>query len=226
MYRCGCANEIHESSGVLQSVSKCAKHLRAMRDPSALGREYYEELGTIADKKLKELPHVAQLVDALGELPRARKATPTPWALEIGCGTSPYADAIKKNGYVYWGIDSSKWVSGWMLETYKVHVHTGDFETAKFSHRSYDLILCAHAFEHMLLAPSAIHKAASLLVPGGQLWVIVPDDSDPLNADHLWFFTEATLRATIERAGLVVDRLVSRKHIERENFIYARASKC
>jgi hypothetical protein len=53
----------------------------------------------------------------------------------------------------------------------------------------------------------------------------VPDDSDPVNPDHLWHFDERTLRGCVEAAGLVVERLVVRKYIERENFLYVRARK-
>ena len=70
-----------------------------------------------------------------------------------------------------------------------------------------------------------IRKMAAYLDHGGELWIIVPDDSDPVNPDHLWFFTEATLRSTIEAAGLEVVRMAKRKYIERENFIYCRARK-
>ena len=66
---------------------------------------------------------------------------------------------------------------------------------------------------------------ANMLVPGGYLWLLVPDDTDSVNPDHAWFFDQTTLRTAVERTGLVVDRIVSRKIVEREKFLYLRARK-
>lgn len=79
--------------------------------------------------------------------------------------------------------------------------------------------------EHLDDAPAAIAGLAGMLTPGGELWIVIPDDSDPCNPDHVWFFAEASLRRAVELAGLVVARMRSFRRIAREEFIYCRAVK-
>jgi 2-polyprenyl-3-methyl-5-hydroxy-6-metoxy-1,4-benzoquinol methylase len=229
VYPCGCVNAPHAPSGVLRSVEKCNKHKARQRRPETLERAYYEELGLLKG----ETPHVAQLVEALGVLPRAR---PDSHALEIGCGASPYVGALVeagyRPGYNYAGIDPSRWAAQWMQETYGLPVLAAPVESwweTDFGRETirphWDLILAAHVIEHLADAPLALHKLAERLSPNGELWLVVPDDSDPRNPDHLWFFDLTTLRLCLESAGLVVERMAVRKYVKYENFIYCRARK-
>jgi SAM-dependent methyltransferase len=218
-YVCGCWNEIHEPSGVLRSLSKCAKHEAGRREVGALGREYYAELGTI-DRV--DLPHVIQLTEALGPIP---KAFGRQNATEIGCGASPYAGAIKAAGYDYLGIDPSQWATTYTRETHGVRARTATIEDSLLDVPIEQFILAAHVLEHLADAPGIIIALARMLKPGGELWIIVPDDSDPINSDHIFFFNQDTLRGCVEAAGLEVRRLTMRKYIPRENFIYCRARK-
>ncbi len=224
IHPCGCQNEVHTASGVLRSISKCSRH--QPRDPATLDQAYYTELGLLtADGRPAETQHVAELEEALGALPEAE--TPALMALEIGCGASPYVRAILEAGYFYIGLEPSLWAADWMRETYStvtLHCRSEDIGSTLFEGQ-FTLILAAHCLEHMADAPAAIGRCADWLVPGGELWIVVPDDSDPCNPDHLWYFREDTLRACIEAAGLVVERLVMRKHVKHENFLYARARK-
>lgn len=221
-YRCGCVNEVVTPPGAMRCVSKCKRHSAAQRDPTTLDEAYYRELGALdADAPQR---YVAELTDALGELPEVVDGTP---ALEIGCGFSPYCSAIMGAGYAYFGIDPSPWVVKAMREAFGVDVFqdTFDDKAVLIAPDGIPLILAAHCFEHMADAPAAILKAASLLAPRGELWVVIPDDSDPLNSDHLWFFSPTSLRACVEAAGLRVERFAVRQRVEHEKFLYLRAVK-
>jgi len=219
---CGCVNEVHEPSGILHSVSKCAFHLGYARDPATLDEAYYTELAQLdGSGEFLNSAHLAELLEALGPLPVPNGSDA---ALEIGCGVSPYVAAIEEAGWFYWGIDSSPWAAGWTGDHWNVLTRAWSFEQLPRDYR-FGLVLCCHALEHMIDAPAALEKMAEVLVPGGHLWLLVPDDSDPVNPDHWWHFTEATLRAGVEKTGLTVDRLVSRSIVPRENFLYMRARK-
>jgi SAM-dependent methyltransferase len=221
-YACACANEVDRASGVLRRVEWCPKHQAMRRDPATLGEAYYRELGVIdAAGRLRATAHVAELEEALGPLP---PATPPVDALEVGCGASPYVDAVRAAGYAYFGLDPAPWVRPWMARRWGAWCDTMRLEDVRAFH-AYALVLCAHAFEHMDDAPAAIRHCARLLAPGGELWLVVPDDSDPVNPDHIYFFTPDTLRACLEAAGLAVERIVTRRHVPHENFLYARARK-
>jgi SAM-dependent methyltransferase len=190
------------------------------RDPATLDEAYYRENGALDDDAPAR--YVGQLVEALGELPRA---SPYRTALEVGCGASPYVGAIRAAGYEYLGVDPSPWAKYWMVLEWDARVRTAGLAGVDFGELRPSLILAAHVLEHLDDAPAAIVKCADLLTPGGELWVIVPDDSDLCNPDHLFFFDQNTLTYCIEAAGLVVERFAVRRYIERERFLYVRARK-
>lgn len=227
LYPCGCINFVRPD-GLMKSSEKCPAHRREARDPATLDAAYYRQFGVIDEAcRPRPTPHVAEMVEALGEFPPAPPSGPRAVALEVGGGPSPYVGAIRAAGYAYAAIEPSAWAARWMQDYHRAPTLEARFEDVEpeWFRRPYALILAAHSIEHMTDAPGAIRKAAGLLAPGGELWVVVPDDSDPLNADHLWFFAPATLRACLESAGLVVERLVARRRVPHELFLYARARR-
>jgi SAM-dependent methyltransferase len=221
-YRCGCINEVHKPSGILHSISKCRAHQRQARDPATWGRGHYASFGLLTDDdRLAETAHAAELIEALGPLPIALGNGE---ALEIGCGVSPYVGAIRDAGWGYIGVDLSQWAADWMWCNLFAYVVMTSWELCHGSSR-YGLILSAHALEHMQDAPAALQKMADALLTGGQLWLVVPDDEDPINPDHLWMFTPQTLRSAVEAVGLTVERLETHRRVKHENFLYCRAVK-
>lgn len=165
--------------------------------------------------------HLQELADTLGPFPAAFGSRS---ALEIGCGASPYTGALKAAGWSYLGIDASRWAATWTSVKWDVPIITMDWDewipTAQHA-----LILAVHVLEHLKDAPAGLAKMVQSLEPHGELWLIVPDDGDPVNADHLWFWTPEALRRTVERSGLDVVGFDVRQIIERERFIYLRARK-
>jgi SAM-dependent methyltransferase len=226
-YACGCVNERHEPTGALRSVSKCPGHTRAYQSPETLGEAYYAEFGLLKNGVFQPTNHVVELTEALGDIPAPDRNGDV---LEVGCGVSPYAGVLIERGWHYIGIDPSKWACDWMYRIYDVDMIEVRFENlaANDFHlidTHFGLILAAHSLEHMDDAPGAIARCAELLAPGGELWLVVPDDTDPVNPDHVWFWSFPSLTRAIQQAGLVVDLMTSRKLIERESFLYCRASK-
>jgi SAM-dependent methyltransferase len=232
-YPCGCVLARMPPFGVLRSVCKCRTHRAGARDPAGLDGAYYAELGVI-DAEGRQLPtaHVAELTEALGPLPGGHGRFPgredlPGIAVEIGCGASPYCRAILDAGWFYIGVERSRWAVEFMRTICPLPhggIHEGPFEEMEEQPHS-GLILAAHVLEHMDDAPGAIDKCARILAPGGELWVVVPDDSDPFNPDHLWLFTPETLAACLAGAGLTVEALEVRRYVAHERFIYMRARK-
>lgn len=212
---CSCVLEEHVS-GARVSIRKCKKHTKQMREPVSLGEAYYRELGVLA----KSTPHLRELEETLGpfEPPITNRS-----ALEIGCGISPYAKAIGQAGWTYFGLDLSKWA----VEQMRRQGHNAiwdNWEEMGVAFR-FGMALCAHSLEHMKNAYHALVKIQACLTPGGALYLVIPDDSDLTNADHLWFFSQDSLAKCIEEAGLKTEVMTMRKRIERENFLYVRARK-
>lgn len=220
---CGCLVIRDPDWQVLRAVEKCEFH-RAWLRSQPCGQAYYEQLHCFdADGTPRCTSYVEQLQEAVGAFPLAAAGAR---AIEIGCGVSMYAGAILAAGYTYQAWEPDVWAATWTRQHYKVPVTTLPFETAPPGDVGrFQLVLCAHAVEHMPHAPRALRELGNLLRPGGVLYIVVPDDTDLCNPDHHWFFSAETLQRTIERVGLKVDRLETRKYIDRENFLYCLAHK-
>lgn len=224
IYPCGCRNELHEPTGALRNVHRCQQHARDAQVPETLGEHYYAHFGLLDRGMLQPTAHVPELVEALGDVPAPGDNKDV---LEIGCGVSPYAAMLIGRGWNYTGIDPSRWACGWMRRMYSVDMIPVRFDAVDPPelHGPYGMILSTHALEHMDDAPRALARCAELLAPGGQLWLVVPDGTDKVNPDHNWFFSQDSLWFAVESTGLTVETITIRRYVQRENFLYLRASK-
>lgn len=220
-YPCGCVNRVDPSWGVLKNVLKCQGH---QAEGGQVGRAHFEDMGAIVDGIPRCQHYVDELLDALPQLATLR-AEFTGWALEIGCGASMYASWLLGRGFQYTGLDLDEWGTRWTGSTFCVPTIHSSFEDAKLPEKNWEVILAAHCLEHFQDAPAALNKMFKLLVNGGELILLLPDDSDPVNPDHLWFFSAADIRRVLETLGFSDVVVEVRKHIERENFLYVNAKK-
>lgn len=219
---CGCELEIDDRCGALHSILKCDKHKSKQREITGLDAAYYGELGAIDDNAIP--PHIREFEDAFGKLDAAGGKD----ALEIGAGASRYVPMILDAGYSsYNAIEPSAWACEWLKNKYPKNVWTFQmaWEDYVTDPLRYDMILSAHSLERMIDAPSALQKMADHLNPGGRLFIVIPDDSDLTNPDHLWFFNKNTLDHAMELAGLTVEIMKVRKIVAHENFIFCMARK-
>lgn len=222
IYPCGCEFIPDDRTGAMHRKKRCPGHQKAYRDPSKLEAGYYSELASLdAANMLANSCRVTEMVDAIGPFPQPSGVVR---CLEIGCGTSSYVGTLRMAGWQYVGMDISGWAVHWNSVYWTAHGIHADWE--QWSARwNFGLILCAHALEHMKDAPIAVKQMCDYLDHGGHTIILVPDDRDPVNPDHLWNFTDETLRRTIEFAGLEVLKLERRSVVEREDFLYAIARR-
>lgn len=225
--KCGCVVATDPASGVTRSYEKCPNHVEARRTQPT-GERYYRSLGVLDVRGGVRSDHYEQeLLDGITELPGP--ISPYPRALEVGGGLSPYVPMLTKAGYSYTLIEPDVWAAEETIRRFGGRHHVGLLEDVVTADSRmigvFDLVLCCHALEHMADAPKAVLTLRDLLVPGGHLVVIVPDDSDLTNPDHLWFFTPESLYSVLTAAGLEVKTVQVRKVVERENFIYVVAGK-
>jgi SAM-dependent methyltransferase len=211
----------HEPTGARYSVRKCEEHRAQQHAAEAIDETYYANFGLVRAGRLIPTAHVQEMGEALGffEPPTGSRV-----ALEIGCGVSPYVPALVAAGWRYLGLDESPWacrftweVHGWpcVCESWESYQPAGPF----------GLILSAHCLEHVQDAPLALAKMAQSLEPGGLLYLLVPDDEQPLNPDHRWFFREESMAAMVANAGFAVEATVRRRYSSIEDFLYCRARK-
>lgn len=214
--RCDCVVVLDKATMVLKCLSKCRFHVQELLREMRSEEEHYASLGALDHPEV----YIQEFEECFGQLPKGQNP-----ALEIGAGTSPYIRMFQDAGYAYTAIESSPFAAKWLRNAVgDMAVTEGDWEKLPSQNR-YSVIFAPHVIEHMNHAPSAIKKMAGDLIPGGLLYIIVPNDEDLCNPDHWWFFNTESLRVTVEAAGLRVDIMTSRRRVKHEEFIYCKAVK-
>lgn len=151
-------------------------------------------------------------------------------SLEIGCGDGDRMLTFGPHTGACTGVEPDpRALSVAMERGLDVHPGTAEALPDAVTGTEYDLIVFVHVLEHTLDPLLALRNAADLLAPGGFLSCEVPNNECTgmqrmgqawrwLDAPrHLNFFTEASLRACAEAAGLVVEQVLYRGYTRQFN---------
>lgn len=224
VYECGCVNKVDREWRILRRLFTCNTHKEA---GGKTGLQHYIDMGCIVDGVPQRALHVAELRAAMDEMGIVRSSHRNERMLEIGSGLSLCAQDLRSQGYIYTGIEPDKEAAEWARQHSDgspLKIIETNFE--EYSGGTFKMILAAHVFEHMDDAPVMISKAFRMLSAKGRLLLVVPNgEDDPVNPDHLWQFTPSTLRSTLDRIGFTDVRMVEKRIVERERFIYCSAVK-
>jgi len=219
--RCQCLVE-RTPSGILHAVTKCEQHVRELLREMRSEEQHYHDLGALSNPGV----YINEFEECFGKIERGDGT-----ALEIGAGTSPYINMIQQAGYAYMAIETSPFACKWLRKSELLRasgmtncVTEGSWEDLPPLNR-YKLILAAHVLEHMHDATKSLYRMYEDMLPGGFLYIIVPNDDDLCNPDHWWFFTPASLTNAVTEAGFQVLSVDLKQRIERERFIYLKAVK-
>ena len=176
-----------------------------------LRRLYY----WLLDDWTQPVPAPAEI--SLGKVAVAAGSTehrraPRPRALELGCATGSYLAALYRRGWDVEGVELCEGPAraavsaGWT-------VHQGTLETASLADESFGLVAAWMVLEHVPRPVETLAAMQRLLRPGGLLLLGVPNagcwqrwlfGADWYCLDlprHLQHFSEARLRAVLERVG-------------------------
>lgn len=224
-HACGCWTSPDPVWYVTRSVRKCPFHIQWLKDHPSGGEDYYKTLGVYDDEgNIRTDKYVYELSEAIGALPNAPLGGGL--AVEIGTGISPYAFHLKQLGYYYVGFEPDPWAAQQMRDKYRVHMENRKFEELEAEAVGQaHLVLSAHAIEHIPDSPGALREMYRLLAPGRPLYLVVPDDTDLTNPDHLWFYNSDSLRYVLNRLGFEDIKIEVRQIIPKEKFIYCSARK-
>lgn len=141
-------------------------------------------------------------------------------ALEIGCGSGQNLERLAGLGLDVAGVEPDAAACA-AARGRGLAVWQGVAEALPdpVAARRFDLVVLTHVLEHCLDPAAALAQAAGRLAPGGRMVVEVPNNACAgakaagacwhwLDVPrHLNFFTEASLRALVARAGLAVERV-------------------
>lgn len=167
--------------------------------------------------------HVDALV--LGEIARLRPTR----ILDVGCANGRFARELDFATVI--GIELDEELAALAAEVCD-EVLVGDVEMATTLEAAeafgpYEAVLALDVIEHLVAPETALRRLSTLLVAEGRLVLSVPNllyyrerlrllsgrfETSPTggvyDATHLHYFSQRELEHTLERAGLVVERLV------------------
>jgi ubiquinone/menaquinone biosynthesis C-methylase UbiE len=136
--------------------------------------------------------------------------------LDVGTAAGFFMDEARASGWEVEGIDVAPSMSEWARERLGLQVQTGEFQSAMFSDGPYDCITMWDYIEHSADPMGDFRKAVGLLSENGHVVLSTGDAASPVARvsgsrwhlltprHHNFFFSAATLRSGLERAGLDV----------------------
>ena len=141
--------------------------------------------------------------------------------LDVGCGGGQFLDRIRsETGCHVDGVDISEAAVAVAHQQYGIDIFNGPLTDAPFPADSFDVITAWSYLEHVLNPSEVLQKMRSLLKPDGQCVIAVPN-IDSFNARifkdkwyhldcprHLQLYSPETVRKLLDKAGLVVTRIV------------------
>jgi SAM-dependent methyltransferase len=134
--------------------------------------------------------------------------------LDVGCAGGFFMDEALRKGWSVEGVDVSAEMAGFARDHLGLPVSTGTFANLETARSSYGCITMWDYIEHTVDPVGELRRAGSLLDPSGLL-ALSTGDASALVArlsgsrwhlvtprHHNFFFTTATLRDALGRAGL------------------------
>lgn len=148
--------------------------------------------------------------------------------LEIGCGTGAFGASVKQQrGCRYTGVELMSQAAE-LARTRLDEVIVANIEqmSLPFPRENFDCLVCNDVLEHLVDPWAALRTLTGLLQPGGYVVISLPNvrfsevvkdlvfrkrweyrEEGVLDRTHLRFFTESSVRALLESAGLEVLQL-------------------
>lgn len=97
--------------------------------------------------------------------------------LDIGCATGVFLDMAKKNGWRSYGVEISKFASGYARKEFKLDVKTGDLLNIKFKNDFFDAITMWDLIEHVDSPSKMLSKIGKITKKGGIIFILTINDA-------------------------------------------------
>lgn len=140
--------------------------------------------------------------------------------LDIGAARGVFLDLARSRGWIVTGVELSDGAVRLARERFGLELRKSTLEEAAFPDASFDVAHMSHVLEHLQDPLASLLEVRRVVRPGGLVALEVPNEfGDLLGAvreailrrpravyavpsPHLFFFTPATLRRLVARAGL------------------------
>jgi 2-polyprenyl-3-methyl-5-hydroxy-6-metoxy-1,4-benzoquinol methylase len=143
--------------------------------------------------------------------------------LDVGCASGEFLDRMHCRGWSVVGVDVSPSAVDYVRDTLGLPAFVGTLPHAAIPPASFDVVTLWQCLEHVHRPLELLRAAYQVLVPGGWLYVTVPNvasdafrwfGGDWLGMDlprHLVHFNPDTFREMLERAGFDVHAVRQRR---------------
>jgi len=141
--------------------------------------------------------------------------------LDFGCGSGGFLRRMAGLGWRVTGLDAASTAA---RQAGDFPVHVGSLPHPELTPGSFDIVTMWHSLEHVHQPLAVLREARRVLVPGGRIFVAVPNiESLPFYLfsrcwygldlpRHLTHFAPKTLRTMLETAGFRVESVRSIRH--------------
>lgn len=166
--------------------------------------DYIQDETNIRLTASKRLDHLEQFIDS-GTM------------LDVGCAMGFFMDEAAKRGWQVTGLDVSEFATEYVQERFGHTAYHGSLLDVELPEAPLDMVTMYDVIEHVPDPMGYIERVAEILRPGGVFELATPDiHSLParltgkrwigykLSEEHVYYFSEATLRTMLERAGFEV----------------------
>ena len=155
-----------------------------------------------------------QVETALRGLARVERHAAPGRLLDVGCWTGSLVAAAQQRGWKAEGVEPSTWAVARARER-GLDVREGSLGDGGDPSGAYDCVTACDVLEHLLDPADAVRQVRELLVPGGLLYLTVPDAGSPLARlmgrrwwsvlpMHVQYFTRASMTRLLEAHGFRV----------------------
>jgi len=175
-------------------------------------RDYFESMNAYLQKEAEFRGIFSHIFDLVGAyLPAGGNL------LDVGCGVGLLLDVARGRGYQVSGVEISPYAADIARQRYRLEVHTGALQEAKYGDNTFDVVIMNHVIEHLPDPPAVLVEIRRILKPGGALAVGAPNFASLfrralrsrwpslLPEQHLWHFSPATLEKLLARSGFSVE---------------------
>jgi SAM-dependent methyltransferase len=142
--------------------------------------------------------------------------TPTrgraPALLDLGCWVGFLLAEARDRGWATTGVEPSAFGSTYARERLGLSVHTAGLFDAPLPPGTFDAVVLGDVIEHFTHPADALDRIKELLVPGGLLWLALPDAGSRLARwmgrrwwsvlpTHVQYFTRGSITTLLRRRG-------------------------
>ena len=202
--------DIFSAYGRIARCLRCGMAFRDPRESDAHVLSAYAELedgAYLDERECRGMNALLSLKAIRAHLDRGR-------LLEVGCSTGFFLNAARLDFDVV-GVEPSEWAARIARERFGLSVHAGPLETFDAAPGSFDLVAMVDVIEHVLDPRGACSRVASLLRPGGLLYLVTPDLASlsarllrsywwGLRPAHLTYFSRRTMLRLLGEVGFEV----------------------